>query len=115
MSSRPICSWPGETGEKYEYYVSSRAEAEDWASGTKGNYILAKRAPQPNRWTAVYVGQGDLGDRASAHADNHCINSNSATHFHWHTRNHSSLDNRLAEETDIADATIPPCKGKSRS
>ena len=115
MSSRPTCSWPGQSGKKYEYYVSSRQEAENWKSGTKGNYVLAKRASQPDRWTAVYVGQGDLGDRARDHADNYCINSNGATHFHWHVRNQSSLDNRLAEETDITDATNPPCKGKSRS
>ena len=114
MSSRPVCTWPGKGRSKYDYNVSSRAEAENWASGTKGNYILAKEVPQLGEWIAVYVGQGDLGDRAQDHADNYCINSNGATHFHWHTRNHSSRENRLAEETDITGATNPPCKGQSQ-
>jgi hypothetical protein len=63
-----------------------------------GNYIYATKNAQ-GQWVPVYVGEGDLADRAG---DNHhqadCIKRKGATHFHCHLN--PAAGTRRSEEAD---------------
>ena len=120
MAEREKYQWTGATGTEYTYFIYTRSEAERLDSGHKGNYILAKKVVHRLRpwmqpvtyWKAIYIGQGDLGDRARDHKDSGCINDAGSTHFHCHVRNGSSKKARTDEEADLTKEHSPPCEGK---
>lgn len=49
----------------------------------------------------IYIGQGDLNDRAKYHHQAQCIKQKGATHFHCHSN--SNEHDRLDEESDLLD------------
>ena len=49
----------------------------------------------------IYIGQGDLNDRAKYHHQAQCIKQKGATHFHCHSN--SNEHGRLDEESDMLD------------
>lgn len=90
------CDWIGRNGTRYRYWVYPLPAS--FNSDQPGNYIYAKKN-FAGEWVPVYVGQGDLKDRATNHHQASCIRQKGATHFHCHKNDVES--NRLAEERDL--------------
>lgn len=96
MGSIPTCIWTGASGARYQYYIYNLPASFD--PEQPGNYIYAKK-DYGGMWVPIYIGQGDLNDRANNHHQSTCIKSKGATHFHCHKN--SVERNRLAEEDDL--------------
>ena len=97
MADEPNCTWIGASGQEYEYDIYRPPLSIE--PGQNGNYIHARRYGQ-GRWVPVYIGEGDLAQRASdKHPRAACIAERGATHFHCH-RN-SDAEARRAEEQDL--------------
>lgn len=96
MSATPTCNWTGASGEQYTYHIFELPTTFD--AHQLGNYIYAKLNAQ-NKWAPIYIGQGDLNDRANRHHKSDCLKRKGATHFHCHKT--ASERNRLAEEGDL--------------
>ncbi|MYH54070.1 MAG: hypothetical protein F4139_14195 [Gemmatimonadetes bacterium] len=93
------CTWTGKSGLEYQYAIAKLPSS--FTPG-KGNYVYAKPG-SPGKWIPVYIGEGELNDRAdtSKHQQGVCIEERGATHFHWHARNGASRDDRRTEEQDL--------------
>jgi len=87
--------WIGASGTAYEYYIHELPVQPD--PDQKGNYIYAKKVY--GQWLAVYIGEGDLKDRAGNHHKAACIADKEATHFHVHLNDNERA--RKAEESDL--------------
>lgn len=96
MSDHPTCKWEGGSGEYYTYYVWKLPANFD--SGQDGNYIFAKKNSE-GLWVPIYIGQGDLRERAKNHHKAECIKRKGATHIHVHLN--KVEENRLSEESDL--------------
>ncbi len=96
MSDIPVCIWTGRSGKKYRYWVYTLPAS--FKQNQPGNYIYA-RWDVRKFWQPIYIGQGDLDDRANNHHQAQCIQQKGATHFHCHTNEAENV--RLAEETDL--------------
>ncbi len=92
----PKCNWTGTSGKTYQYSIYDLPPS--FAANQDGNYIYAKVNAQ-NKWQPIYIGQGDLHQRANHHHQEECIQSKGATHFHCHLNARES--DRLAEERDL--------------
>jgi hypothetical protein len=93
------CTWTGASGKKYIYDVHARHPSV--APHQHGNFIYAK-LDEHRRWVPVYIGQGDLTQRAAV--DRHCIecvDAKGATHVHLHVN--AKKEDRLAELRDLLD------------
>ena len=90
--------WTGGSGTKYTYHVYSLPRS--FNTGQNGNYIFAKKTA--TGWDAVYIGEGDLGERIS---ENHhkwdCIKEKGAGHVHVHLNTDEQA--RKSEESDLLD------------
>jgi len=100
------CTWTGASGRKYVYDIYPRHPK---MAQQAGNFIYAKM-DERHRWVPVYIGQGDLTQRAAIKRDRlACIEAKGATHVHLHVN--FDKENRLAEEKDLLDnfpqAVIP--------
>lgn len=90
------CNWNGASGKTYLYHVHTLPFSFD--SKQDGNYIYTKIVN--NKWTPIYIGQGDLGDRVGPnHHQANCINNKGATHVHAHLN--PVEQNRTNEESDL--------------
>jgi len=97
MVERETCTWTGASGRKYVYDVYRRHPKV--APHQAGNFVYAKMDTQ-NRWVPIYIGQGDLTQRAAVERDRAiCIDSNGATHVHLHAN--FDKEDRVAEEKDL--------------
>jgi hypothetical protein len=96
MSDVPSCEWRGQSGRAYQYWIYPLPATFD--ASQDGNYIFA-RPDASGRWAPIYIGQGNLNDRANTHHQASCIRARGATHFHCHL-NDAERD-RLAEERDL--------------
>lgn len=86
--------WHGASGNEYEFSIhGSDARFKD----LNGNYIFAKKTD--TGWDAVYIGQGNLRDRANAHRDDGCVIRKGATHIHAHVNRNEA--GRISEERDL--------------
>jgi len=97
VANHPTCTWTGASGAKYVYEIHARHPK--LAPNEPGNYIYAKQ-DQQRRWVPVYIGQGNLTQRAAI--DPHCvecIDAKGATHVHVHVN--YDRDDRAAEEMDL--------------
>jgi len=98
--------WPGKSGQKYNYWVS---DMDSTFKDEPGNYIFAKPASTPGKWTAVYIGETEsLRDRLPNHEKLPCVRRYGGTHIHTHTSS-SDEDVRRAEESDLIENCDPPC------
>ncbi len=96
MADTQTCNWIGTSGTKYLYHVHQLPVS--FNKNQDGNYIYTKIVN--NKWTPIYIGQGDLGDRIGPnHHQATCISNKGATHVHVH-RNPKEQD-RLNEESDL--------------
>jgi hypothetical protein len=98
MANVPTCDWVGVSGTSYTYYVYPLPASFD--PNQAGNYIYS-RTNDAGQWVPIYIGQGDLRDRASTHHQANCIRSKGATHFQCHKN--VTEQARLAEERDLLD------------
>ena|ERR1035437_1235352 len=92
MAERQTCTWTGASGRKdvYDPKVTPHQA---------GNFVYAKMDTQ-KRWVPIYIGQGDLTQRAAVERDlAACIDLKGATHVHLHVN--FDKDDRLAEEKDL--------------
>jgi hypothetical protein len=97
VAERPTCQWIGASGTRYTYYIFPLPAL--IGSRQIGNYIYA-HSNAPGQWVPLYIGEGDLADRASgSHHHAKCIKRKGATHFHCHLN--SSPEERRAEERDL--------------
>ena len=101
MSNDPTCIWRGKSGTQYKYWIHPIGTP---MKKVDGNYIYAykyKGADGSWYWKPVYIGEGNLQDRAKlgSHDRGDCIKNSGATHFHAHTNTDKAK--RLAEETDL--------------
>lgn len=96
MAEVPTCDWTGRSGAVYKYWIYALPATFD--AGQPGNYIYAKQNRE-GRWVPVYIGQGELADRATGHHQQRCIQQKGATHFHCHKTARES--DRLSEEEDL--------------
>ena len=96
--SQNTCTWKGANGKLYEFYIFSLPC--NLNPGQEGNYIYTRRNEQ-GLWVPIYIGQGDLADRANIgrHHQGACIRRKGATHFHCHVN--PRKDHRLSEEADL--------------
>lgn len=95
-STVPSCDWIGHSGTAYRYWIYPLPASLN--PDQAGNYIYAKKN-FAGQWVPIYIGQGDLHDRATNHHQATCIRMKGATHFHCH-KNTLERD-RLAEERDL--------------
>jgi hypothetical protein len=97
MAEHPTCTWTGGSGKQYKYFIWELPASLD--PNQDGNYIYARRNPQ-NQWVPIYIGEGDLADRAGPnHHKADCIKRKGATHFHCHLKDEQAA--RRAEERDL--------------
>ena len=96
MTEAPTCDWTGQSGETYRYWIYPLPATFD--PSQPGNYIFAKMDTQ-GYWQPIYIGQGDLNDRARNHHQSQCIQSKGATHFHCHKN--AAEQARLTEEAGL--------------
>ena len=97
MAEIQTCTWTGASGRKYVYDVYRRHPK--MPPHQAGNFIYAKMG-EKNRWVPIYIGQGDLTQRAAVERDRAaCIDAKGATHVHVHVN--FDKDDRLAEEDDL--------------
>lgn len=96
MAEIPTCEWIGASETRYKYYIYRLPASFD--PDQLGNYIYTKKSPE-GKWIAIYIGEGDLNDRANYHHQIACIKRKGATHFHCHKN--AVEGNRLAEEEDL--------------
>ncbi len=96
MAERQTCTWTGASGRKYVYDVYHRHHK---MAQQAGNFVYAKM-DEHNRWVPIYIGEGDLTQRAAVEQDRvACIDAKGATHVHLHVN--FDKENRLAEERDL--------------
>ena len=97
MSDPQHADWPGASGRSYPYYVYQLPVKLN--RGEDGNYIYTKL--DGNQWLAIYIGEGDLGDRTDidSHHQSACLKSKGATHVHVHKN--AREEDRKAEEADL--------------
>ena len=100
MATRKQVTWTGESGKKYDFGIWTLAEAETLDPGQKGNYIYTFLTVD-RLWCPVYIGQGDLAERADLdkHQQGWCITRKGATHFHCHLE--ARKQDRRDEEVDL--------------
>lgn len=96
MTEHPTINWNGKSGKQYKYYIWELPANFD--PNQDGNYIYSKRNAE-KRWVPIYIGQGDLKERAENHHQALCLARKGATHIHVH-RNEAKAD-RIAEEKDL--------------
>lgn len=96
MAEHPTINWIGASGSSYKYYIWELPA--NFKQNQDGNYIYS-RLDENNHWVPIYVGQGDLKDRAENHHQEDCIRRKGATHIHVHLK--SRKEDRLAEERDL--------------
>ncbi len=98
MPNTLTCTWTGASGKQYDYHVYKIPAVFD--PGQIGNYIYAK-VNENNNWVPIYIGEGDLKERANLdrHHQGECIKRKGATHFHCHLN--PVKEARLAEEADL--------------
>jgi len=97
MADVPKCTWVGESGAKYIYFIHSLPITFD--PGQNGNYIYSKKNDE-GKWVPIYFGEGDLSGRVCE--DHHqwaCIMKKGATHVHEHLNPRE--EDRTAEEADL--------------
>ena len=92
----PTVNWTGWSGRVYQYYVYPLPV--NLNPNQEGNYIFAKQDSM-GRWVPIYIGQGNLSERANNHHQAACIRNKSATHFHCHLN--ASENDRIAEEAAL--------------
>ena len=99
MAERQTCTWTGASGRQYIYSVYRRHPKVP--PHQAGNFIYAKM-DERRRWIPIYIGQGDLTQRAHVERDRvACIEAKGATHVHLHVN--FAKEDRLAEEKDLLD------------
>ncbi len=97
MAEHPKCTWTGESGATYVYFIHSLPVTFD--PDQDGNYIYSRKNDQ-GKWVPVYIGEGDLAERINdEHHQSACVSRRGATHVHVHL-NHGGED-RTAEEADL--------------
>jgi hypothetical protein len=97
MANHPTCTWTGESGASYTYFIWPLPV--DFDLNQDGNYIYSKKN-SAGKWVPIYIGQGDLADRVGDdHHKARSIKLRGATHVHVHL-NSREVD-RLAEEGDL--------------
>lgn len=97
MAEHETCTWRGESGTDYTYYIWTLPA--DFKANQDGNYILSKRNDK-GLWVPIYIGQGDLAERVSNdHHQADCIRKRGATHVHVHLNKQEK--DRTAEEADL--------------
>ena len=97
MAEHPKCTWTGESGTPYEYFIYPLPFT--FNRNQDGNYIYSRKNDQ-GKWVPIYIGEGDLADRiGDEHHQAACIKRRGATHVHAHL-NPDEKD-RTAEEADL--------------
>ncbi len=90
------CVWVGASNTEYTFHIFPLPVTFD--PNQDGNYIYA-RLSERGKWVPIYIGEGDLADRATNHHKAACIRAKGATHFHCHLNpNHAA---RRTEEADL--------------
>ncbi len=94
----PTCLWGGMNGRQYTFYIFPLLYS--FNPDQPGNYIYTRRNEQ-GLWVPIYIGQGDLADRANLnhHHRGACIRARGATHFHCHRNDNQQY--RFSEEADL--------------
>src|SRR6266446_3096410 len=105
MSNPLTIMWPGQSGQKYEFWIYKRGTT--FTQPCPGIYIHAKETT-PNKWTPVYIGQAEnINVRLTNHEQESCVNRNGATHVHVRIVNDETV--RLREEEDLIHCWKPAC------
>lgn len=95
MTNIPELYWTGTSGKRYGYWSKNLPYFCD--KGQNGNYIFTKIVN--NLWVPIYIGQGDINDRANDIVHYECAIGKGATHIHVHLN--SIEADRLSEEQDL--------------
>jgi hypothetical protein len=95
MTEHQTIEWYGASGKKYKYFIWDLPANFD--ENQNGNYIYCRL--NNNMWVPIYIGQGDLKERADNHHQAECIKSKGATHIHVHLN--EKEEDRLNEEKDL--------------
>lgn len=98
MADAPTCDWIGKSGTTYRHWIYALPAS--FNDDEVGNYVYAKKNAE-GKWVPIYIGEGELNNRANNHHQERCIKSKGATHFHCHLN--TSKSDRLAEEDDLLD------------
>ncbi len=87
MAEHPKCKWTGASGTPYTYFIWKLPAS--FGDNQDGNYIYTKKNSE-GKWVPIYIGQGDLKDRAENHHQSDCISRKGATHIHVHLNSKES-------------------------
>jgi hypothetical protein len=97
MAESPKCTWNGESGAAYSYFIHELPVS--FNANQNGNYIYARKNDK-GRWVPIYIGQGDLSERiGDDHHQAGCIERKGATHVHVHLN--AKQGDRTSEESDL--------------
>ncbi len=96
----PTVAWPGGSGKTYTFDLHPISVTVN--PGYSGNYIFTKK--EGNKWLAVYIGEGDLKGRTTAHLSEGQIIKKGATHLCLRVNNNEKQ--RFDDETDLLAGNI---------
>jgi hypothetical protein len=103
--SSDVVSWPGQSGNGYQYMVYSIDTA---LPSAPGNYIYAKPS-EDGQWIPLYIAQTrDMHQRFKGHEKLQAATENGATHIHVNLSSASQAA-RCSEEHDLILRWKPLC------
>lgn len=101
----PFISWPGQSGQEYQYEVHPIDAA---FQSLPGNFIYAKQG-EDGSWVPVYIAQTrGMHQRLEGHVSVNDAIANGATHIHAHY-DKSGQAARCSEERDLVQRWQPVC------
>jgi hypothetical protein len=104
-ASSDVVSWPGQSGNGYQYMVYPIDTA---LPSAPGNYIYAKQS-EDRQWIPLYIAQTrDMHQRLEGHDKLQDATENGATHIHVNLSSGSQAA-RCSEEHDLILRWKPPC------
>ena len=104
-TSSSLISWPGQSGNEYQYEVHPIDAA---FKALPGNFIYAKQSEDGN-WLPIYIAQTrDLHQRLEGHVSVDDAIANGATHIHVHYCATGQAA-RCTEERDLILRWNPVC------
>ena len=105
MADQGTITWPGESGQKYRYWIY---DIDTTFNPAPANYIFARKT-ETGAFAPIYIGQtGDISERFDNHHKMPCIKQHGATHIHVH-KSDDDEKIRMAEESDLIAKWNPPC------
>lgn len=93
-----MIDWYGKSGTRHSMDMIPLADGPP--EDVEGVYVICRREGG-DHFTAVYIGEGILRERWSAHLHKGCVTEKGATHICW--KIDSKMVSRVVDERDLLD------------